>query len=218
MAGRHVTCPRPGNIRFIYSRLATSLRSLVIILPSLTFILLYNVDIHVCNRIYRYTFLRGHTGAYAFTLSSLVQFQIRFAYWISWISPFWRIMTRNLRARYHSDLRALIASAKCIDLSSQLRLTVTETISFGFQRPIGQRRVATPTNEKSYGLEIYELQIQKRHELSTQSRLTVEQTIRVDTGGQPARRHVCDSQSNSIATNSSYENSMAINRRINNIR
>jgi len=56
----------------------------------------------------------------------------------------------------------------------------------------GQRRVATPTNEKSYGLEIYELQIQKRHELSSQSRLTVVQTIRVDTRGQPARRRVSD--------------------------
>jgi hypothetical protein len=29
----HVTCPGPGNTRFIYSRLATSLRSLAIILP-----------------------------------------------------------------------------------------------------------------------------------------------------------------------------------------
>jgi hypothetical protein len=62
-------------------------------------------------------------------------------------------------------------------MSIELRLTVTETILCGFQRPIGQRRVATPTNEKSYGLEIYELQIQKRHELSNQSRLTVAPTI-----------------------------------------
>jgi len=62
-------------------------------------------------------------------------------------------------------------------MSIELRLTVTETILCGIQRPIGQRRVATPTNEKSYGLEIYELQIHKRHELSTQSRLTVVQTI-----------------------------------------
>jgi hypothetical protein len=48
----HVMCPGPGNTSFIYSRLATSLRSLAIILPKLTFILLYNIDIHVCNRIY----------------------------------------------------------------------------------------------------------------------------------------------------------------------
>jgi len=94
--------------------------------------------------------------------------------------------------RYHTDLRAVIASAKCLDMSIELRLTITETILCGFQRRIGQRRVATPTNEKSYGLEIYELQIQKRHELSTPSRLTVVQTIRVDTRGQPARRHISD--------------------------
>jgi hypothetical protein len=31
----HVTCPGPGNTSFIYSRLATSLRSLAIILPEL---------------------------------------------------------------------------------------------------------------------------------------------------------------------------------------
>jgi hypothetical protein len=65
-------------------------------------------------------------------------------------------------------------------MSIELRLTVTEMIWCGFQRRIGQSCVAIPTNEKSYGLEIYELQIQKRHELSTQSRLTVVQTIRVD--------------------------------------
>ena len=105
---------------------------------------------------------------------------------------FGRVMTRSLRMRYHTYLRALIASGKCLDMSIELRLTVTETISCGFQRPIVQRRVATPANEKSYGLEIYELQIQKRHELSAQSRLTVVQTIRVDTRGQPARRRVSD--------------------------
>ena len=33
MARLHVTCPEPGNTRIIYSRLATSLRSLAIILP-----------------------------------------------------------------------------------------------------------------------------------------------------------------------------------------
>jgi len=53
-------------------------------------------------------------------------------------------------------------------MSIELRLTVTETILCALQRPIGQIRVATPTNEKSYRLEIYELQIQKRHELSAQ--------------------------------------------------
>jgi hypothetical protein len=169
----YVTYPGPGNTSFIYIRLATSLRSLAIILPKLTFIPLYTIDIHVCNRIYWYSFLRGHTRAYAFTLLSLLQFQIRFAYGISWITPFRRVTTRKLRARYHTDLGALIAEAKCLDKSFELRLTVAETISCGFQRPIVQRRVAKPTNEKSYGLEIYELLIQKRHELFTQSRLTV---------------------------------------------
>jgi hypothetical protein len=60
-----------------------------------------------------------------------------------------------------------------------------------------QRRVATPTNEKSYGLKIYELQIQKRHELSTQSRLTVVKTIQVDTRGQPGKGRVSDQVSRS---------------------
>ena len=35
MARLHVTCPGPGNTRFIHSRLATSIRSLAIILPYL---------------------------------------------------------------------------------------------------------------------------------------------------------------------------------------
>jgi len=51
MARLHVTCPGPGNTSFIYSRLATSLRSLAIILLNYL-ILLYTIDIHVCNRIY----------------------------------------------------------------------------------------------------------------------------------------------------------------------
>jgi hypothetical protein len=80
---------------------------------------------------------------------------------------FRRVMTRSLRARYHTDLGALIAEAKWLDKTIELRLTVAETILYGFERPIGQRRVATPTTEKSYGLEIYKLQIQKRPELST---------------------------------------------------
>ena len=134
---------------------------------------------------------RPYTGI-CLTLLWLLQCQILFAYWISWITPFGRVTTRSVRARYYTDLRALIASAKCLDMSIELRLTVTQTILCRFQRPIGQGRVATPKKEKSYGLEIYELQIQKRHELSTQSRLTVVQTIRVDTRGQPARRRVTD--------------------------
>jgi hypothetical protein len=103
-----------------------------------------------------------------------------------------RVTTHSLRVRYHTVLRSLIASAKCLDMSIELRLTVTETILCGFQRPIGQRRVATPPNEKLYELEIYALQIHKRHKLSTQARLTVVQTIRVGSRGQRVRRRVND--------------------------
>jgi hypothetical protein len=116
------------------------------------------MDIHVCNCIYWYTFQRGQTRAYAFTLLSLLQFPIRFAYWISWISPFGRV---TICARYYTDLGALIASAKCLDKSIGLKLTVAEMNSCGFQRPISERRVAIPMDEKSYWLEIYESQIQK---------------------------------------------------------
>jgi hypothetical protein len=84
--------------------------------------------------------------------------------------------------------------------------------------PIGQRRVAIPTNEKSYGLETYELLIQKMHELSTQSRLSVAQTIpswfQRPTGLETRQ---WPSQSKSIATNS-YKNSKATNCSINEIR
>jgi len=89
----------------------------------------------------------------------------------------------------------------------------------GFQWPIGQRRVATPMDEKSYGLEIYESQIQKRHELSAQLRLIVTETIPSwfqRPAGQETRQR--PSQSKFISTNSSYKNSKAINRDINDIR
>jgi hypothetical protein len=44
----HVTCPGPGNTRFLSSCRHEPLISS----DNLTFILLYNMDIHVCNRIY----------------------------------------------------------------------------------------------------------------------------------------------------------------------
>jgi len=186
MAQLYVTFPGPSNTRSLYSWLATSLRSLAIILPYLPLYystILTSTCATVSTDITSYEAILG-------TLLSLLQFQIRFAYRISWITPFRRVTTRSLRTTYLTDLRPLIALAKCLDMSIELRLTVTETILCGIQRPIGERRVATPTNEKSYGLEIYELQIQKRYESSTQSRLTVVQKIRVDTRGQPARRRV----------------------------
>jgi len=86
---------------------------------------------------------------------------------------FRHVTTRSLPVRYHTDLRALIASAKCLDMSIKLWFTVTETILCRFQSPNSQRRVATHMNQKSYGLEFSQLQIQKRTEFSTQSRLTV---------------------------------------------
>jgi len=64
---------------------------------------------------------------YAFTLLSLLQFQIGFAYGISWITPFQGVMTRKLHARY-TDVRVRIASAKWLEMSIELRLTVAETI------------------------------------------------------------------------------------------
>jgi hypothetical protein len=81
------------------------------------------------------------------------------------------------RARYHSDLGALNPKAKCHDKTIELMWTVAETILCEFQRLIGQRHVVTPTNDKSFRLEIYELQIPKRPVLSTKPRLTVPQTI-----------------------------------------
>ena len=156
--------------------------------------------------------------AYAFTLLSLLQFQIRFAYGILWNTPFRRVTTHERCARYHTDLGALIAEPKWLDKSFKLRVTVAETTSCGFQRPLGQGRVATPTNEKSYGLEIYELHIQKRQELSTQSRLTVAQKI-PSWSQRPTSLETLQriSQSKSLATNSTYKKSKATNRHINDI-
>jgi hypothetical protein len=86
---------------------------------------------------------------------------------------FRHVTTCSLPVRYHTDLRALIASVKCLDMSIKLRFMVTETILCGFQSPHSQRRVATHMIQKSYGFEFSQLQIQKRTEFSTQSRLTI---------------------------------------------
>jgi len=133
-----------------------------------------------------YDAIHGHMPLHY--CSSLIGDTVRTRDFMNYI--FWHVMTCSLRARYHSDLRALIASVKCLDMSIKLRLKVRETIMCGFQRPIGQRRVATSTNEKSYGPEIYKLEIQKRYEFSIQLRLTVVQPIWVDIRGEPARRYV----------------------------
>jgi len=63
----HVRCPGQGNTHFIYSWLAKSRRSLGIFLAWLTFILHYNIDIHVSNQIYGHSFQHGSTRAYACT-------------------------------------------------------------------------------------------------------------------------------------------------------
>jgi hypothetical protein len=49
---------------------------------------------------------------------------------------------------------------KCLDMSIELRLTVAETSLCGFQRPISQRHVVTPKNEKSFGIDSDRLQKQ----------------------------------------------------------
>ena len=143
----------------------------------------------MCNRIYWYTFLQGHTRAYAFTLLSLLRFQIRFAYGISWITPFQCV---TIRAIHHTDLGALIAPAKSLDMCVELRLTVTETISCGFQRPIGQRRVTTPQKEKSSGIDSHRLQKQLALGSTPNWRSQWQRQFRVGSRGQRARRHVND--------------------------
>jgi len=54
--------------------------------------------------------------------------------------------------------RILIASAKCLDMSIELRLKVTERISCGFQRPNYETRIATPKHDKSSGSDSNRLQ------------------------------------------------------------
>jgi len=179
----------------------------------MNFWLLYNIDIHVCYSINWHTIIRGHTHTYAFTLLPLLQFHIRFAYGTSWITLFWRVMTCNLCTRYHTDMGALIADVTCLDESIELTLTVAKMILCRFQRPIGQRRVATPMHEMSYGLEIYKLQIQKKHDLSTQLRRMVTMSI-PSSFQRPASQETRQqpTQSKSFATNTSHENSKATNR------
>jgi len=95
-------------------------------------IMIYTIPSHL-SLSRRYTFLPGHSRAYALTVLSLKQLQLRFAYWIRWITPVLRITTCKLHAGYHKDLRAVIASMTCLDICMQLRLMVTERILCGFQ-------------------------------------------------------------------------------------
>jgi hypothetical protein len=61
----------------------------------------------------------------------------------------------------------------CLDQSIEVRLKVADTIPCKLRRPVGQRQVETPMDEKLYGLEIYESQITERHEMSAKFRLMV---------------------------------------------
>ena len=115
-----MTCAVPGNSCIRLSRLAMGLRYLVIILPSLMLILLYYIDIHICNCIYWNTILWGHIPEYPLTLLLLLQFQIHLAYKISWITPFRRVTIRNPHRSFYTELRAFNASAKCLDMSIEL--------------------------------------------------------------------------------------------------
>jgi hypothetical protein len=70
-------------------------------------------------------------------------------------------MTHSLPAKYDTELGLQIAEVKCRDESIELRLTVAETIFCRFHRPMGQRCVATPKNEKSSRLDSDRLQKQR---------------------------------------------------------
>jgi len=88
MAWLHMMCPGPGNTRFLLS----ARHEPWISSDNLTLILLYNVDIHICNHTYWYSFLQGQPRAYAFTAtwSSTAQdsLGVECASWLLLI-PFW---------------------------------------------------------------------------------------------------------------------------------
>jgi hypothetical protein len=88
MAWMHVMSPGPGNTYFILS----ARHKPWISSDNLTFILLYTIYIHICNHIYWYTFLQGHTRAYTFTVTrrstELYSLWEECASWLSLIS-FW---------------------------------------------------------------------------------------------------------------------------------
>jgi len=150
----HVICPELGNTPIIQS-LATSLRSLVTIVPYLMVILLCNIDIQVCNRIYWYTFIQHHTQVYAFTQLSLLLFQIQFVYGILWITPCQPV---TICMTYHTNLESQIAEAMCHQKSIEFSLMVSEMIPCGFLRSISQRGAMTPNKAKSSRIESDRLQ------------------------------------------------------------
>ena len=123
-------CTWGGQGRVIpasYSQLATSLRSLAIFLPYLPYTTQQYWDQRLQLYLPIYLPTRPYKGVCLYTIIAL-QFQICFAYGMSWITPFRSVMTDTIRARYHMNLRALIPSGKCLKKSIELRLAVTETI------------------------------------------------------------------------------------------
>jgi hypothetical protein len=83
--------------------------------------------VQLCLLIYLPT--RPCTGV-CFTLLSFLQFEIRLAYCISWSTPFWLVRTQNQRLRYQTELRALIPSAKWLDMPIELIMAVTDNVVF----------------------------------------------------------------------------------------
>jgi len=107
------------------------LRSLAIFLLQLQYTTLHYWHPRLQPYLLIYHHTRPYTGVCLCTIIAF-SFQIHFLYGIAWITPFRRVMTRSLRARYNTDFRALIASAKCLDMSSQWRLTIAETMRIEF--------------------------------------------------------------------------------------
>jgi len=69
----------------------------------------------------------------------------------------------------------------------------------GFQRPIGQRCVATPKNWKSSGLDCDRLQMQRGLISTPHWGWRMQRQFWVDSRGQPARRCVCDQVSDQVS-------------------
>jgi len=71
----------------------------------------------MCNGINSYSLIRSYIRIHGLTLVSLEQCGICFAHRMSWITTFLFVKARILYMRCHTQLRALIASAMCLDKS-----------------------------------------------------------------------------------------------------
>jgi len=127
IAQLYVRHPGPGNTHCIYSRLATSLRSLAIILLKLPYTTLHYRHPRLQPNLLIYLPTRPYTGICLYIIIALtISDTFRIRDFMKY--AFRRVTTCSLPMRYHTDLRALIASAKFLDLSIQLRLTVTDDL------------------------------------------------------------------------------------------